>query len=93
MDSVGTPTGSDATHDVAREIVRLLATMQQTDPDSITPSTRLFDDLGMDSTTFLELLMDLETELGVEFDPYTLEPRDFETVRALTAYVRRQQVA
>jgi acyl carrier protein len=63
------------------------------EPESITPEMRFFEDLDFDSTSVLELLMQLETDLGVEFDAETLEPADFETVRSLVSYVAAQSAA
>lgn len=55
-----------------------------------TEHTRLFDELGLDSTSVLELLMGLEDALGVEFDPDSLEQSHFETVGSLTDYILTQ---
>jgi acyl carrier protein len=82
----GTPVGTDVT----RAVVGALAQMLSRDPESITPQDRLFEDLGFDSTSVLELLMQLETELDMEFDAETLEPTDFETVSSLAAYVTKE---
>lgn len=79
-----------AAADVGSAVIRSLARMLDREPDSITPATRFFEDLSFDSTSVLELLMQLETDLGVEFDAETLEPADFETVGALAAYVVKQ---
>ncbi|WP_446750374.1 acyl carrier protein [Streptomyces sp. AC1-42T] len=53
-------------------------------------SPRLFDDLGLDSTSVLELLMRLEDELGIEFDTDSLEQHHFENVGTLADYVIEQ---
>jgi len=82
----GTPVGVDVTG----AVVGALAQMLSRDPASITPQNRLFEDLGFDSTSVLELLMQLETELDMEFDAETLEPTDFETVSSLVAYVAKE---
>ncbi|MEV7723133.1 acyl carrier protein [Streptomyces sp. NPDC101733] len=52
--------------------------------------TRLFDDLHLDSTTMLEMLMELEDSLGLEVDPEELEAEDFETVDTFTAFALTQ---
>jgi acyl carrier protein len=67
-----------------------LSDVLKRDPASITETTRLFDDLGLDSTSVLELLMRLEDEIGVEFDTDTLEQRHFESVSTLADYVAEQ---
>jgi acyl carrier protein len=56
----------------------------------VTEATRLKDELGLDSATILELLMEIERDLDVEFEPETLEQRHFETVGSLTDYVLRE---
>jgi acyl carrier protein len=81
------------TLDLDAGVIRSLAHMLSRDPESITTEMRFFEDLSFDSTSVLELLMQLETDLGVEFDVETLEPTDFETVGALVAYVARQSEA
>jgi acyl carrier protein len=85
----GTPrTSSDLTGVVVSALGQLLGRS----PDTIDPQMRLFEDLAFDSTGVLELLMLLETELGIEFDAETLEPNDFETVSSLVAYVVKESV-
>lgn len=55
----------------------------------ITEHTRLFD-LGLDSTSVLELLLQLEDALGREFDNENLQMSDFETVGTLADFVVTQ---
>ncbi|MFC9434470.1 acyl carrier protein [Nocardia sp. NPDC057030] len=76
---------------VTEQVVVILAKMVRREPDSIQRTTRLFDDLGLDSTSALELLILIEDGIGVEFDEDTLEPDHFETVASLVAYVLEQQ--
>ena len=49
--------------------------------------TRLVEDLQMDSTSVLELLMALEDNLGFEVDPESLKMDDFKTIGTLADYV------
>lgn len=49
--------------------------------------TRLVEDLQMDSTSVLELLMALEDNLGFEVDPESLKMDDFKTIATLADYV------
>ncbi|GAA0369003.1 MULTISPECIES: acyl carrier protein [Micromonospora] len=76
--------------DITNVVVGALGQMLSRDPASISTQLRLFEDLSFDSTSVLELLIQLEAELDVEFDTDTLEPADFETVGALVAYVAGQ---
>jgi acyl carrier protein len=55
-------------------------------PD-VTATTRLFDDLDLDSTSVLGLLMALEDSLDMEVDPESLEQHHLETVGSLTDFV------
>ncbi|MEU8890061.1 acyl carrier protein [Streptomyces sp. NPDC048442] len=75
---------------ITQTMITALAEMRGREASSLSADTRLFDDLGFDSTSVLELLMRLEDDLGFEFDPETLEPDDFETVGSLAAQAARQ---
>ncbi|MFJ9951387.1 phosphopantetheine-binding protein [Kitasatospora sp. NPDC091207] len=48
---------------------------------------RLFDDLHLDSTTMLELLMALEDSIELVVDPETLDIEDFASVGTFTDFV------
>jgi acyl carrier protein len=56
-------------------------------PD-LTEDTRLFEDLQLDSTGILELLMALEENVGIEVDPDSLGMENFNTVRSLADYIQ-----
>jgi acyl carrier protein len=75
---------------IADRTREVLAGMVNQDPASLTDDTRLFTDLGMDSTNALELLMLLEDELGVRVDGDSLEHKHLETVGTLAAYFAEQ---
>ncbi|MFB8029048.1 acyl carrier protein [Streptomyces sp. NPDC056465] len=64
-----------------------LAAVLNKELPELTPQTRIFSDLGLDSTSVIELLMELEDTLGLQIDPDELTPDVFETVGSLTAYV------
>lgn len=78
---------------VVSSIAAALARVLNRDTAGITEDTRLFDDLGLDSTAVLELLMQLEDELGLVLDTDNLEQRHFETVGTLAEFLRTQDVA
>lgn len=61
--------------------------------DSLSEDVRLFDDMHLDSTSVLEVLMTLEDSVGVEVDPEQLEMTDFATVGSFTDYLLRQMPA
>jgi acyl carrier protein len=52
-------------------------------------STALMDDLGMSSTTALELMLELEESMEVEISVEDLDRTDFTTVGTLADYVAR----
>ena len=57
--------------------------------ETVTDSTRLFEDLNMDSTSSLELLMALEEVVeGLVIDPETLDIEHFKTVGNLANYIK-----
>jgi acyl carrier protein len=64
-------------------VTRCLAEVLKRDLPDVTEETRLFDDLHLDSTTVLELLMALEESADVEFDVEELNMDDFRTVGTL----------
>jgi acyl carrier protein len=74
-------------------ITAALARVLTVDQGTLNENTRLFDDLGLDSTTVLELLMQLEEDLSIEFDSDNLEQHHFETVGTLAAFLTEQTQA
>ncbi|MDT8912952.1 phosphopantetheine-binding protein [Amycolatopsis sp. PS_44_ISF1] len=50
-------------------------------------TTRLFDELHLDSTSVLELLMALEDAVGMTVNPEDLRAEDFTTIGALADFV------
>ncbi|TLQ46306.1 acyl carrier protein [Streptomyces marianii] len=50
-------------------------------------NTSLFEDLAVDSSSVLDLLLTLEDSVGLEIDPEELEAEIFETVGTLSDYV------
>jgi acyl carrier protein len=76
---------ADAVQDA---VVRALSTVLGRELPGVTAETRLFEDLNLDSTSVLELLMAIEEDLGVEFDPDGLQQHHFASVGALSSYVR-----
>ncbi|RFU41884.1 acyl carrier protein [Actinomadura logoneensis] len=77
---------------VVGTIVAALAEATRLDPRTIGEDSTLFDELGLDSTTVLGLLMTIEEELGIEFDTDSLEQHHFESVGTLAAFVETQVV-
>ena len=59
----------------------------------LTDDIRLFEDLHLDSTTSLELLMAMEDAFGLLVDPEALDLDDFRTVGTFAAFVLREIAA
>ncbi|AYG80702.1 Acyl carrier protein [Streptomyces hundungensis] len=53
----------------------------------LTEDSRLFDELGLDSTGVFEMLMRLEEALDIEFDTDSLEMAHFTSVRTLADFI------
>lgn len=70
--------------DRVREALRVV--LEKEDLGPVEADTKLFEDLQLDSTSVIELLMLLEDSLGLDIDPDELEPDVFETFGSLTAY-------
>jgi len=60
------------------------------DAPELTDDSRLFDEVGLDSTGVLELLMQLEELLDIEFDTDNLQMSHFATVRSLAGFVESE---
>ncbi|MFV2019295.1 acyl carrier protein [Micromonospora sp. LOL_023] len=68
-------------------IVAALSDVLRQELTGVTEQTRLFDDLSLDSTSVLGLLMALEDALDMQVDPENLEQRHLETVGALAGFI------
>lgn len=90
MEDVKAPEGSGGTvrDDLTTSLARSVAAMVKRPPEEISGSTRFHQDLDFDSTDVLELLMRLEADFDIEFDPDSFEAGVFETVDSLAAHVR-----
>ena len=65
------------------KLVSYAAQHLELDPDEITPDST-FESLSIDSLDIVEMIMDLESELGVELD---LENQKIETFGQLAAFI------
>jgi acyl carrier protein len=66
------------------EHVRIaLASVLNREIPALTEQLRLFEDLALDSTSVIELLMGLEDTIDLQIDPDELEPEVFRTVGTL----------
>ena len=72
---------------VLKTITNALTEVMQRDYSDATEDTRLFEDLHLDSTSVLTLLMALEDHTGIEVDPESLQMDDFRTIGTLADYL------
>jgi len=68
-------------------IVTALEEVLRQELADVTAETRLFDDLSLDSTSVLALLMALEDALDMQVDPENLEQSHLESVGSLAAFI------
>ncbi|PRY38128.1 acyl carrier protein [Umezawaea tangerina] len=72
---------------VVKTIVNALSEIMQREYSEVTEETRLFEDLHLDSTSVLTLLMALEDQTGIEVDPESLQMENFQTIGTLADYI------
>ena len=65
------------------KLVSFAATQLELDPSEITPDST-FESLGIDSLDIVEMIMDLESELGIELD---MENQNITTFRELADFI------
>ena len=65
------------------KLVSYASKQLELDPSEITPEST-FESLGIDSLDIVEMIMDLESELGVELD---LEDQKISTFRELADFI------
>lgn len=75
------------TDKVKGAVEQTLAQCLAMDAEQIGDQDQLYEDLGIDSSTIVSLLLDLEQACGVEFDMEALQPEHLATVDSLTAYI------
>ena len=72
---------------VVKTIIGALSEIMQREYSDVTEETRLFEDLHLDSTSVLTLLMALEDQTGIEVDPESLQMENFQTIGTLADYI------
>lgn len=73
-----------------KDVIRVLEQVLGQELPEATGDTRLFEELSLDSTSTLEVLMRIEEDLGGSFDPESLEPEHLTSVASLTGFIRAQ---
>jgi len=85
-------TSTEVMDRVVAGICTALESVLEREVSDLGPQTKL-SDVGLDSTGVLELLMQLEETLGVEFDAENLEMSHFESVGSLAQFVTAEMAA
>jgi acyl carrier protein len=73
--------------EVVAAVETALSEVLEREVTGLTEDTRLFEDIHLDSTSVLEMLMTLEDAIGIEVDPETLDMDDFKSVGTLADYL------
>ncbi|MCP3768076.1 MULTISPECIES: acyl carrier protein [unclassified Streptomyces] len=89
MTTVARTSSTDTAADpqIVAAIVTALCEVVGQELTDVTADTRLFDDLSLDSTAVLGLLMALEDALEMEVDPESLQQHHLESVGALAGFI------
>jgi acyl carrier protein len=59
----------------------------------ISESTRLMEDLGLSSTSTLELMLELEEDLEIQIDVEDIQQKDLASIGALADFIARHALA
>ena len=71
------------------KVVALIADQLRIDPATVTPASRLLEDLKADSANVMMLIMDLESELGIMVDDDAL--MRLRTVGDIVSYIEENR--
>ncbi len=69
------------------KVQKVIAEQLEIDPETITPETNIYDDLGADSLDAVELVMSLEDEYGITIPDEAAN--DLVTVGKIVEYLER----
>ncbi|MDR0267458.1 acyl carrier protein [Paenibacillus sp.] len=72
---------------IKQNVKETLAKHLNREIESILDTDDLFENLGVDSTGIIEILLDLEERCGVEFDVEELDPSHLKTVDSFSSYI------
>ena len=75
---------------VFENVARILADQLDADVESITPDTRIAEDLNADSLDVVELLMAVEEEFDVQIPDEEIE--NLKTVGAVVEYIQANSI-
>lgn len=70
------------------KITEILAEQLDADKESMTPDTKIADDLGADSLDLVDLLMSVEDEFGIEIPDEDVE--NIQTIGDIVDYINEK---
>ena len=70
-------------------VIKMIAEQLKIDPSTITPDSRLLEDLKADSANIMVLIMDLEDEYGITVEDDQI--MKMKTVRDVVNYIEAHQ--
>lgn len=85
-------TANESSLERERVIAAITGALEETlgaPQEGITEETSLFNEIGLDSTGVLDVLMGVEASLGVEIDSEDLEMKDFSNVGTLADFLQK----
>jgi acyl carrier protein len=86
-EAVGTATPSAQHGRLVAAVIDALTSVLPPDAGELTEQTGLFQELGLDSTSILDVLLSIEESLDTEFDTDELEMSHFSTVGSLVDFL------
>ncbi len=87
LDATATPLDPALRQEVVESICALLPQVLKREVTEVSEDSTLMENLGMSSTTALELVLELEERLEREISVEDLGREDFNTVGTLASYV------
>jgi len=87
--AVNAPTGTDADlrQRVLASITEVLPRLLQTGERDLPEDTRLMEDLGLTSTTTLELMLELEDSLDIQIDVEDIDQENLASIGTLADFI------
>jgi acyl carrier protein len=74
---------------IGERIIEVLKSVLEIDGAEINENTEM-KEFGINSISFIKLIIAVEEEFGIEFDDQDLEYDKFATVASITAYVKEK---
>jgi acyl carrier protein len=81
------PTDADLRQRVVDSMADVLPRLLQSEERDLPESTRLMEDLGLTSTTTLELMLELEDSLDIQIDVEDIDQENLASIGTLADYI------